>query len=75
LEGKNIWLVGGGELIKHFYSNNLIDEYIITVLPVILGDGIPLFVSGRYGINLECTNVKRFPNGFVELIFRKLTQN
>lgn len=42
----DIWLVGGSELIDSFQKENLIDEYIITVVPTILGKGIPLFKEG-----------------------------
>lgn len=41
--GKNIWLVGGGELISMLLAVDLIDEMRITYIPVILGKGIPLF--------------------------------
>ena len=42
-EGKNIWVLGGGALIAELIKNNLIDEYSIAIVPVILGEGIPLF--------------------------------
>ena len=42
-QGKNIWVVGGGELLHSFIEKKLVDEMIITVAPVILGQGIPLF--------------------------------
>ena len=40
---KNIWLVGGSSIIEQCMKNNLIDRYIITVIPTLLGDGIQLF--------------------------------
>lgn len=40
--GKNIWLLGGAELVKSFSNDELIDECIITVIPITLGKGIPL---------------------------------
>lgn len=43
--GKDIWLVGGGKLVDPFIKQNVIDQYIITVMPTILGDGIPLFLG------------------------------
>ena len=43
LSGKNIWLVGGGEIISLFLNNSLIDEIILSIHPIILGSGIPLF--------------------------------
>lgn len=42
-KGKNIWILGGGSLVAELIKNNLIDEYSITIVPVILGKGIPLF--------------------------------
>lgn len=42
-EGRDIWLVGGGELTSMLLNENLIDEMIITHIPIILGQGIPLF--------------------------------
>lgn len=64
--GKNIWVVGGGELIQLFLKEKCIDELIITVAPVIIGNGIPLFHEGDYELELELKNVQRF-NQFVEL--------
>ncbi|NTW91143.1 MAG: dihydrofolate reductase, partial [Erysipelotrichaceae bacterium] len=40
---KNIWLVGGSSIIEQCMKNNLIERYIITVIPTLLGDGIQLF--------------------------------
>jgi len=42
-EGKNIWLFGGGRFIKTMREHNLVDQYIITIIPVLLGKGIRLF--------------------------------
>ena len=42
---KDIWLIGGGKLIENFIILDLIDEYIITIIPIILGDGVPMFTS------------------------------
>ncbi len=40
---KNIWLVGGGNLISSFLNYRAIEELILTIIPIILGEGIPLF--------------------------------
>lgn len=42
-EGKNIWLIGGGKVNSFFLSHQLIDEMLIFTMPVILGEGLPLF--------------------------------
>jgi dihydrofolate reductase len=43
LPGKDIWLVGGGQIISSFLKAGLIDEIILSKLPVVIGSGIPLF--------------------------------
>lgn len=42
-EGKDIWVIGGAQIAKVFMNENLIDEYIIATIPVLIGDGIKLF--------------------------------
>ncbi|CAG9623230.1 dihydrofolate reductase family protein [Sutcliffiella rhizosphaerae] len=68
--GKNIWIVGGGELLHYFINENLIDEYIITVAPTILGSGIPLFKESEKQIKLELLGIKNYGQ-FAELRYRK----
>ncbi|MGX9134105.1 dihydrofolate reductase family protein [Rummeliibacillus sp. JY-2-4R] len=64
--GKDIWLVGGGELIYTFIQENLLDELIITIAPTILGKGIPLFKKGKHQLDLRLIGTRTF-NQFVEL--------
>jgi dihydrofolate reductase len=64
--GKNIWLVGGGNLLHTFLIEKLVDELIITVAPTIIGDGISLFKVGDYQLDLSLKNTRTF-NQFVEL--------
>lgn len=68
-EGKNIWLVGGGELIYSFIKEKLIDELIITIAPVLIGRGIPLFKQGDFELNLSLIRTRNF-NQFVELHYK-----
>src|SRR5207248_11091196 len=42
-KGKHIWMMGGGEVIRDFLKEDLIDEFYLGVIPVLIGDGIPLF--------------------------------
>ena len=68
--GRNIWLVGGAQLISDFIEHNLIHEYRLFITPHLLGGGIPLFKSGYSEKHLNLIDVKR--NGqFVELVYRK----
>ncbi|WP_204696534.1 dihydrofolate reductase family protein [Geomicrobium sediminis] len=65
-KGKNIWLVGGGELLSGFIQEKLIDEFIITIAPTIIGKGIPLFKAGDFTLDLSLKGTQHF-NQFVEL--------
>ena len=67
-KGKKIWLMGGGELIRAFLSEGLVDEIIVTIAPVILGSGIPLFPEGDYRLDLELKGTNTFGQ-FVELSY------
>ncbi|QDP39905.1 dihydrofolate reductase family protein [Radiobacillus deserti] len=66
---RNIWIVGGGQLISDFLNASLIDEMIITIAPVLIGKGIPLFNEADYEIELERINTRVF-NQFVELHYK-----
>ena len=70
--GKNIWLMGGGELIASFLDEHAIDEFVITVMPVFIGDGIPLIGRRHRHTPLELQSVERFENGVVQLHYRVL---
>jgi dihydrofolate reductase len=52
-EGKDIYLFGGGVLIDSFIKTNIVDEYIIGIIPIILGKGRPLFLENNPTINLH----------------------
>lgn len=66
--GKKIWLVGGGNLLDAFIKEKLVDEFMITVAPVLLGKGIPLFKNNDFQTSLTLKNINRF-NQFVELYY------
>ena len=69
--GKNIWLVGGGDLLRTFLKEKLVDELIITVAPVLLGKGIPLFTNNDFQTTLSLISTNRF-NQFVGLHYEVL---
>jgi dihydrofolate reductase len=68
--GKHIWLMGGGDLIASFLDEQAIDEFVITVAPVFIGDGIPLIARRHRHVPLELHSVDRFENGVVQLHYR-----
>lgn len=61
------WLVGGGALAGSFREHRLINEYIVSVIPVILGEGIPLFTPCGEREYLQLTGSRSYPNGVVQL--------
>ncbi|MEK5148438.1 dihydrofolate reductase family protein [Psychrobacillus sp. FSL K6-4615] len=65
-EGKNIWVMGGGDLIHSFINDKLVDEMIITVSPVLIGKGIPLFKEVDFETELTLKSINSF-NQFAEL--------
>ena len=66
LDGGNIWLVGGGNLLHSFIKERLVDEFIITIAPTLIGHGIELFKKNDFELELKLKNIRRF-NQFVEL--------
>lgn len=65
-EGKNIWIVGGGELLDFFIKERLVDEFIITIAPTLIGEGIPLFKKNNFELELKLKEIRRF-NEFAQL--------
>lgn len=64
---KNVWLTGGATLIKDFIRLKLADEIRLSILPVILGDGLLFFdhIGQEHALHLK--NVSAYKNGMVEL--------
>lgn len=64
---KRVWLVGGGQLASSFRAHGLISEYILGVIPIVLGAGIPLFAASGLQEKLELAECKPFPDGAILL--------
>jgi dihydrofolate reductase len=65
--GKNIWMMGGGEIIGSFLDEVAIDEFVISVVPMFIGEGIPLMAPRHREVPLRLLSVQRFPDGVVQL--------
>lgn len=70
-EGLNIFCDGGSEIINELLKEKLIDEFIISIIPIILGDGIPLFRNKNPEMNLELISCRKFDTGLVQLHYIK----
>lgn len=64
---RRVWLVGGGALATAFSSSGLLNEYILSVMPIVLGSGIPLLTSSDQRRSLQLLTSKTYPNGVVQL--------
>lgn len=69
-KGKNIWICGGASLVNQCVKEDLIDEYQITTVPVILGNGIRLFEENDIKIKLELKDLKE-ENGLILGVYAK----
>ncbi|MDJ0752104.1 MAG: dihydrofolate reductase family protein [Ardenticatenaceae bacterium] len=69
--GKNIWLVGGGQLNNLFYELGQIDQIILDIIPVILGQGIPLLSRGKRHQFYTQEVVQQYPSGRIQIQYRK----
>ena len=65
--GKNIWMMGGGGIIASFLDAGAIDQLIITVMPVLIGEGIPLIAQRHRHIELKLLSSRPFDDGVVQL--------
>ena len=65
--GKNIWMMGGGELIASFLDAGEIDAFEIHVIPVLIGKGIPLVAPRHRDVLLNLRSARKYPDGVVRL--------
>ena len=69
LNGKNIFCDGGAEVVNELLRNDLVDELIISIIPILLGDGIRLFKDGRPEQTLKLASSKSYESGLVQVYY------
>ncbi len=69
--GRNIFIDGGAQVVNELLKENLIDEFIISIIPILLGNGTQLFKSERPEQKLELVSTKYFQKGLVQLHYRR----
>lgn len=69
--GKNLWLMGGGDLARSFLKDDLVDELYLGIVPTLLGEGIPLFPSGFPQREFILLENKTFSKGLIALKYKR----
>jgi dihydrofolate reductase len=70
-KGKNIFCDGGAEIVNELLKHNLIDEFIISIIPILVGNGTKLFKDDRPELKLELISTKQFESGLVQLHYKR----
>lgn len=71
-KGKNIFIDGGAEIVHELLKANLIDEFIISIIPILVGDGIKLFADGRPELKLKLVTLKKFETGLIQMHYERV---
>jgi dihydrofolate reductase len=66
-KGKDIWMMGGGGIIGSFLDEGEIDDFVISVIPVFIGEGIPLIAPRHRTVPLKLLSTKKFSDGVLQL--------
>ncbi len=70
-QGKDIWLMGGGELARDFLREDLVDEIYLGVVPVMIGEGIPAFPAGFPQREFTLVENKTYSKGMIALRYER----
>jgi dihydrofolate reductase len=70
-EGKDIFIDGGAEIVNLLLKENLIDEFVISIIPILVGDGTRLFADGRPELTLKLISTQQFDTGLVQLKYKR----
>ena len=68
--GKDIWLIGGGQMNTLFLKNSWLDEMIVFIMPIVIGAGIPLFADETPDHQMELIDETVYSSGVVELKYK-----
>lgn len=71
-EGETIFIDGGAEIVNQLLIEDLIDEFIISMVPILVGDGIKLFKDGRPQQKLKLIQSTQFAKGLVQLHYIRI---
>ena len=71
-KGLNIYCDGGAEIINELLKSDLIDEFIISVIPILLGNGTRLFKDGRPEQELKFIKAKTHDTGLAQLHYKRI---
>jgi dihydrofolate reductase len=69
--GRDIWLVGGGEIVRECLVADTIDEFVISVHPILLGAGLALFPPGFPRRPLRLCSAQHFDSGLVQTAYAR----
>jgi len=69
LPGKDIWLFGGAKLISSFVNSKLVDELMLSIHPILLGKGKPLFTEINNRTSMKFIQAKTYSSGLVQLSY------
>jgi dihydrofolate reductase len=72
--GKNIYCDGGAEIVHELLKNNLIDEFYISIIPTLLGNGTRLFKDGRPAGKIDLVGTQSFETGLVQLHYKRVLE-
>jgi dihydrofolate reductase len=67
--GKDIWLMGGGELFGHFLDAGEVDAITLHVIPILIGEGVPVIGAAHRDVPLVLIGHEAFPDGVVRMTY------
>jgi dihydrofolate reductase len=71
LTSKNVWIEGGADVAQQFLDRRLLDEIVLSIVPVILGDGVRLFGKTQSPVELSLRETRSFDKGLVQLVYAR----